>query len=253
MKNTAKTKVNALLIILIILFKLNSYAQNGTNKLNIDEQKTCMISSATASGNIDVIKSKTVRTTGNNDIDDFIIYELENLVKITNLSPSFRLYNDQYAPNAIAIPRKIYKNPYTVLLGIYLVNKSIYFDDYKIDGEVVEQAAHGTHISVIMMHEFAHIGQFTMGVKGPIKKMELQADMMAGWYISQRIDHSVDDPINHGANQLYQLGDFNFNDPNHHGTPQERIDAFWYGYRLFDGGVVEFWDAFFTTKEYLNL
>lgn len=66
--------------------------------------------------------------------------------------------------------------------------------------------------------------------------MELQADIMDGWFIAYQFDHSVADPAIRAAEEFYRQGDYNFNSPTHHGTNEQRANAYWYGYNLYEKG-----------------
>lgn len=119
-------------------------------------------------------------------------------------------------------------------------------------------------IEAVLAHEFAHIFQYqaaeiatTSGypeladklLEAPTVKLELMADMLTGWYLAEKYrvydssTHSFSYPASNEVLaesknlrrvllQFYSIGDFNFNDPDHHGTPSERLDAVMNGVQL---------------------
>jgi hypothetical protein len=88
-------------------------------------------------------------------------------------------------------------------------------------------------IPTILAHEFAHILQFkNQFPKLPTAKwQELHADFMAGWFTGHRSRYRPHVAMN-SLIAIFNVGDFAFNHPGHHGTPQERVAAFDAGYRL---------------------
>ncbi len=101
-------------------------------------------------------------------------------------------------------------------------------------------------VTCVAAHEAAHILQFEdpyfdIGLNdATIRRSELEADAFAGACLAfivngaQKIDRGVLEkkrPSVQSAFQLmFKLGDNFFNDPSHHGTSQERLDAVDSGY-----------------------
>ena len=92
----------------------------------------------------------------------------------------------------------------------------------------------GAAIAGIAAHEGAHVVQFrsrslSERLKGPtVKLIELHADFLAGYYFSRtgRTEKSL---VTFGES-LFSKGDYEFNDRQHHGTPQQRVAAMRGGY-----------------------
>lgn len=232
--------MNKILVILITIFTSTLLNAEG-----LKDQNTCMIMSAKGSS-INDLKSRIIRSTGNKDIDDAIVYEYKQLIKVTGIYTSLALYNDSDSPNALAInARLLNKNNTTVLLGRKLINESLSYSDVTDEnGNHIGTATDFAQIIAIMMHEWAHIAQFEKGVRGSTVKKELMADILAGWYIGKRIYQQHPGPIQRAAAQLYSIGDYNFHDSNHHGTPSQREQSYWFGLNLYIDGVTNFDDAF---------
>jgi predicted metalloprotease len=70
-----------------------------------------------------------------------------------------------------------------------------------------------------------------MASQSTARCLELHADFMAGFYFGVRAA-SKDLDVKPFAKSLFSKGDWAFNEPNHHGTPQEREDAMYAGFDL---------------------
>ncbi len=82
-------------------------------------------------------------------------------------------------------------------------------------------------LAYILAHEYAHAAQ-TVGRFRPrtITAIELQADCLAGFYMGAMPDVTFDrDDIQQIATLAYQIGDYEINNSQHHGTPEQRADA----------------------------
>jgi hypothetical protein len=109
----------------------------------------------------------------------------------------------------------------TVLIGLKLI-------------EYERRATYGTGLSIpaIEAHEFDHIAQYKYKFPWEEGKWrELHADFFAGWYIAHRNRFLVTSPDQAMAN-FYYKGDYDFNNPDHHGTPEERVAAFRAGFEF---------------------
>jgi predicted metalloprotease len=96
-------------------------------------------------------------------------------------------------------------------------------------------------VAYVIAHEYAHnvqqeLGWFSAGRRVAVKPFELQADCMAGtWgnsvYRAGKIDNA---DVQEAMRTAYAVGDFDRLNPQHHGTPTERRDAWLRGYRSGD-------------------
>jgi predicted metalloprotease len=96
-------------------------------------------------------------------------------------------------------------------------------------------------VAYVIAHEYAHnvqqeLGRLSANGRTSTKPFELQADCMAGlWgnsvYAEGRIDRS---DVEEAIRTAYAVGDFDYGNPNHHGTPDERRDAWLTGFRSGD-------------------
>src|SRR3954447_8764091 len=96
-------------------------------------------------------------------------------------------------------------------------------------------------VAYVLAHEYAHNIQQELGWYGAsrqtavVKPFELQADCMAGtWgnsvYKAGRLDPG---DVQEAQRTAYAVGDFEVDNPQHHGTPEERLNAWELG---FDSG-----------------
>lgn len=152
------------------------------------------------------------RSSGDAYVDQMIGFEL-NLVSTTfRLVPDFYFIDDSSGPNAFATTEG------ALLLGLELMRR-----------EIQEEMGPMGNYSVftILAHEAGHLATFQRGLhrslSGP--QMEIAADFLAGWYMAKRSGTFPTDALQ-GIRSLYRKGDYEFNNPNHHGTPDQRAGAF---------------------------
>jgi len=100
------------------------------------------------------------------------------------------------------------------------------------------RAAGDFGVAYIVAHEYAHnlqneFGAFRLDRRTATKPFELQADCMAGlWGNSVYREGKYDDAdVREAMDTALAVGDFDYGDENHHGTPQERLDAWVLGFR----------------------
>ena len=91
--------------------------------------------------------------------------------------------------------------------------------------------------SGICAHEFAHILQFKLNLsldagQQTVKRSELHADFLAGYFAGFHKREKPDFPAAVIAVEHQSLGDYYFNNPNHHGTPDERAAAIVHGFEV---------------------
>lgn len=130
--------------------------------------------------------------------------------------------DEETSPNAVAIDYPLDKRfpDGTVLFG-----KKLFEREYS-------KGRFG--IPTTIAHEFAHIMQYKRKFPAMTTKwQELHADFLAGWFTAHRARFWPDnsDP-NVSARTVYESGDYQFNNPQHHGTREERFAAFRAGYKL---------------------
>ena len=90
-------------------------------------------------------------------------------------------------------------------------------------------------VAYIVAHEYGHqvqdeLGLFERGI--PTKPLELQADCYAGAWAKSADEANRLDPgdVDEALEAALAVGDFNESDPGHHGTPEERANAWQTGF-----------------------
>ncbi len=97
-------------------------------------------------------------------------------------------------------------------------------------------------VAYVLAHEYAHnvqqeLGWYANGARfTTVAPFELQADCMAGaWAFAVYREGLLDDAdVEEAVQTAYAVGDFDFKNPQHHGTPDERAKAWKRGYRTGD-------------------
>ena len=185
---------------------------------------------------------------GNAQLDAFLGREVNVLRNFFSVHPSVYYYQDPY-PNALAM-RDVEDNMFpsgTVLLGINLVNQEF------------QLSRSGTTIPFLLAHEFGHIldnsRNATAGYDS--RTRELFADFQAGCFLFYRSVLTYTD-VQAAMVSFYTKGDYDFNDPDHHGTSEERLNAFTAGYnwlraKALPGVYVSPDEAIQADKNYLGI
>ena len=100
-------------------------------------------------------------------------------------------------------------------------------------------------VAYALAHEYAHnvqqeLGWFAEGARlTTVAPFELQADCMAGtWaYAVYREGRLDEGDVSEAVETALAVGDFDLTNPQHHGTPDQRADAWLNGYRTGDPSV----------------
>jgi len=83
-------------------------------------------------------------------------------------------------------------------------------------------------VAGILAHEWGHQVQFGYGwmnqAAPSVRSSELEADAFSGYYMGL-VKRWAGPELNTYFQRLFSLGDYQFNDPGHHGTPNERVAA----------------------------
>jgi hypothetical protein len=141
---------------------------------------------------------------------------LSYLDRLLTVNPKFVFYDDQGSGNAFATPEQL--DPQfpdgTVMMGARLITS-----------EANKTGPVNFTVGAIMAHEFAHILQFKLGEELPSRQKEVEADYMAGWYMGNVSGMWLGAASSQALRSFYSKGDYEFNSPTHHGTPEERAAA----------------------------
>jgi hypothetical protein len=174
----------------------------------------CYAPTAT-SGNVDCGLANTF---GNPTYDAAIQAETANQTVFWNGIPATVYpWNDCSGANAVSLPSG------DILYGVNLLQQL-----------VASYGGDEAPISGVLAHEWGHQIQFDngwfMSTEPTSRPIELEADAFSGFYMALGENYSwtsIDDYFTAMASE----GDYNFNDPNHHGTPEERLAAAQLGFQ----------------------
>ncbi len=167
----------------------------------------------------------TYRNIGYPNLDSLIYWEGNLLASIFGVNPAILIINDWQSPNAFAYWGVTDPRFYgTIYLGIRL----LYDELFSMDKGVLAVVG-------IMAHEFAHILQWKYQSQLIGKYRELHADFLAGYYLGVK-NYILYRDLCAFASSLFTKGDYNFWNPDHHGTPQQRVAAMNMGYGLGKSG-----------------
>jgi hypothetical protein len=113
------------------------------------------------------------------------------------------------------------RNALSSSMGFILFGRNLVHD-------VISRTGSGIGVSAALAHEYAHQVQFSNGWMRPWestqKTTELEADAFAGYYVA--LHWQIDSPTLDAYFQaLSSFGDYAFNSPDHHGTPNSRREA----------------------------
>ncbi|MBL8213910.1 MAG: hypothetical protein JNK87_24540 [Bryobacterales bacterium] len=180
----------------------------------------CLLAAGQSSGSLGGFSP----TTGNVRLDSAFTREYQLLSQVMGVRPGLFILDDRNGSNAYATPQSVNGlTDGTVLFGYRLLTE-----------EWNTSKGFNFSIPAILAHEFGHITQFRFGARMPGKVTELQADFIAGWYMGNRdmLSGYSRAALEQGARAFFSKGDYQFNEEGHHGTPQERMNAFLRGFQL---------------------
>ena len=163
---------------------------------------------------------------GNPQLDNAINIERNALSLFFGVNCSVFFYSDSPEMNAQFTPE--INNPSflngTIVFGFKLLQEQL---------QKFNQFGGGGGIPFIFAHETGHAKAHQMGWhfgnNFSVKKDELFADYCAGIFMHYRQYMTLTN-IQSALSTFFTLGDYQFTNPNHHGTPQERINAVTAGY-----------------------
>jgi hypothetical protein len=161
------------------------------------------------------------KSSGNRDLDHALAGILSQVTDVFGVLPGFCFYDDYdgenaYATNAVRLARA----DGTVLYGKRYLRTCL---------SAKENPA--AVIAATCAHEFGHIVQYKYGLddalkrgQQSVKRLELNADFLAGYFAGARKLQAPDYPAAVFATNRYSRGDYD-SGAGHHGTPQERAAA----------------------------
>jgi hypothetical protein len=157
---------------------------------------------------------------GNPTFDQALAVTLLNLSKTFSVLPGF-VFTDKVRLNAFASTNTALGRPD----GSVVFGRSLFQEIMK------REESPEVGIACICAHEFGHILQYKKDLKsklvvnGKVKRLELHADFLAGFFAGKRKLEAPGFPAAVFATTQYSFGDNDYGAPDHHGTQKERGDA----------------------------
>lgn len=153
---------------------------------------------------------ETFERTNNSQVNEWFSSKCTEIENIFDVNPVFAFYNEgNKSENAMAT------RDGNIFFGVKMLSK--FFN---------QKAA----LLGILAHEYAHILQNEEECELTGKYRELHADLIAGYYLAAKGYVLGSDEVETYINVFNTLGDYEFNDPDHHGTPAQREKSAKKGY-----------------------
>jgi hypothetical protein len=160
-----------------------------------------------------------VATSGDRYFDYALAQTLSRLTDVLDVLPGFAYYDGE---NAYATrTARLSRGDGAVLFGMKMLKKTLQEPEHP-----------DVAVAAVCAHEYGHIVQFKFGLlrqllseEETVRKYELNADFLAGYYAGVRTTQKSDYPAMVFSSKLRSLGDYNVRDKEHHGLPEERAAA----------------------------
>jgi hypothetical protein len=173
--------------------------------------------------------------------------------------PIVAIYDDSSSANALALSNSWISVEENIQFAVFEKKGQKIQNAILLGGNMMwDLAAQGDRkndlntgeVFAVLSHEFGHLLQYLVMQNPRSNKMmkvasdlsnsktrdiELQADALAGWIFGIATIKGLgfdDNDLTAILNRVYSLGDFSFNSEQHHGTPNQRVNAFDYGFKL---------------------
>lgn len=181
-------------------------------------------------------KPQTFSSSGNSEFDQINIYEIQTLSSVFGVSCKLSYYRDD-SPNCFYKP-----DENTIYIGLNMANEILEkYGSFKN----VPGFKYGSVYPFVVAHEFghavSHLQQWNFKRGNSAVRNELFADFCAGAYacFQRTIINSASTTTFLGAFDISSivdlfksLGNWDFNNPDFHGTPQDRKIAVIEGYNF---------------------
>jgi hypothetical protein len=199
-------------------------AQSGSFGCVVSDQRLAgMLGSRPAAFAFNIDNDAVENGSGNKDFDRALAITLAKLSDLLNVLPGFAFFSEGTdGPNAFASSsRRLGRDDGSVAFGKVMFGKLMQSRDNPELG-----------VAAVCSHEFGHILQFKtdlrrrlVGADGRVKRLELHADYLAGYFAGLRKKERPDFPAAIFAQTQYNFGDTLYAEIDHHGTPDERGQA----------------------------
>jgi hypothetical protein len=193
-----------------------------------DQTLSSKLGSHESGWSFDINKDPVFGGSGDKQFDQALATTLGRASDLFSILPGFAFFNEDRGPNAFASPsQRLKRSDGSVVFGQQLLAKLM---------SAVEHPAAG--VAAVCAHEFGHILQYKRGIDrrlvgadGRVKRLELHADFLAGYFAGRRKLERSDYPAAVFANTQFTAGDNMLQNPQHHGSPEERGRAVVEGFK----------------------
>lgn len=172
-------------------------------------------------------QEKLLDTSGDKNLDRILAAEMIEQSRFFGMQPGFKLYSGG-VENAVATTR----------VEVPGTRGTIRYHLGMMQGQLKGSQWGGAVVAGIIAHEFTHIFQFYTeyaarleALHKTVKFQELHADYISAFYMAKKyVAEKV--KLDEYFDAFYELGDYQFNDKDHHGTKEERYFAVKSGHNL---------------------
>jgi hypothetical protein len=179
------------------------------------------LATATDAQTFEKPERKLIASTGNRDFDYALAQTLSRLSDLFSVLPGFCFYDDYDGPNAFA----------TAATKLQRADGSVLYGKRYFLAAMSQPEGPEVVVTATCAHEFGHIVQYKHKLieqlnqgQQTVKRSELHADFLAGYFAGTRKLQKPDYPAAVYATSRYAHGDFR-SGRRHHGTPEERAAA----------------------------
>jgi hypothetical protein len=167
-------------------------------------------------------REEFIASSGSRDFDFALAQTLSRLTDVFGVLPGFSFYDDADGANAYA----------TTATKLKRADGSVLFGKRHFTRKMREVEHPEVNVIATCAHEFGHIVQFKYGIskrlmagQTTVRRVELHADFLAGYFAGFRKREKPDFPAAVFATSRHAAGDYSTHKKSHHGTPDERAAA----------------------------
>lgn len=222
-------RIISMVLAVIGVINLIGLTAQAQSKKTISLKKTISTYGCVTGSNPTESEVKLTNSTGNQQFDNAVS------VDITELMKQFQVFVPVYFEDSDVKNAYFTSETYPDLRAADAEKSTQAYDGTVVIGfglwndETVKNA--GFALPAVIAHEYAHAMQYKKNFPHSGKLRELHADYLAGWFTGHRGRWTFQNDASI-MKSFFDKGDFNFFEEGHHGTPQERANAFYNGYLL---------------------
>jgi hypothetical protein len=170
-----------------------------------------------------------IASSGDREFDYALARTLSRIADTFQVLPGFAYFDDFEGANDYA----------TAIARLKRADGTVLFGQRCLKATLAQPDNPDVGVTSICAHEFAHILQLKLNLRKKIlegqttvKRLELHADYLAGYYAGTWKLKKPDYPAAVFATTQFDWGDRRVDNPKHHGTPDERAAAVVRGFEI---------------------